>query len=40
MYYNRGGLRWQRTENQACISLHFRVDQFYKSFTTHIVSKQ
>ena len=38
MYYKRGGLRWQRTENQAYISLHLQEDQFRKGFTTHVVS--
>ena len=38
LYYNRGGLSRQRTENQACISFHLQADQFRKSFTTHVVS--
>ena len=38
MYYKHRGLHRQRTEDQASISLHLQVDQFCKSFTTHIIS--
>ena len=38
MCYERGGLRQQRTEDQAFISLYWQVDQFCKSFTTHVRS--
>ena len=38
LFYNRGGLRRQRTEHQTYIPLHLQVDQFCKSFTTHVVS--
>ena len=39
IHYKQGGLRQQRTENQAFISLHLQPDQgFRKSFTTHVVS--
>ena len=31
MYYQHGGLRQQRTEDQTFISLHLHVDQFCKS---------
>ena len=38
MYYNRGDLRRQKTENQVFISLHLQANQFRKSFTTLVVS--
>ena len=38
MYYQHGGLRQQRTEDQTFISLHLHVDQFCKNFTFHIYS--
>ena len=38
MYYKHGGLRRQRTEDQAFISLNLQTDQFRESFTTHLVS--
>ena len=28
MYYKHGGLRQQRKENQAFLSLHLKADQF------------
>ena len=31
MYYKHGGLRRQRTGNQAFISLHLQADHFRKS---------
>ena len=37
MYYKHEGLHQQRTEDQAFISLHLQVDQFCKSFNTHVV---
>ena len=36
MYYKHGGVRQQRTEDQAFMSLHLQADQFHKSFNTHI----
>ena len=38
MYYKHGGLRQQRIEDQALISLNLRADQFPKSFKIHVVS--
>ena len=38
IHYKQGGLRQQRTEDQAFISLLLQPDQFRKSFTTHVVS--
>ena len=38
MCYERTGLRQQRTEDQAFISLHLQAYQFCKSFTTHVCS--
>ena len=38
MYYKHEGLRRQRTEDQAFISLPLQKDQFRKSFTNHVVS--
>ena len=38
MCYERGGLRQQRTEDQAFISMHLQADQFCKSFTTNVPS--
>ena len=38
MYYKRGGLRRQKTYDQACISLHLQADQFRKSFITRSFS--
>ena len=35
MRYKCGGLRQERTEEQAFISRHLQADQFCKSFTTH-----
>ena len=38
MYCKHGGLRRQRTEDQAFISLHLQLDQIRKSFNTNVVS--
>ena len=38
MYCKHGGLRRQRAENQAFISLHLQADQIRKSFNTNVVS--
>ena len=38
MYYKHGGLRRQRIEDQALISLHLQADRFPKSFKIHVVS--
>ena len=38
VYYKNGGLRRQRTEDQAIISLHLQADQIRKSLNTHVVS--
>ena len=38
MYYKHEGLRRQRTEDQAFISLPLQTVQFRKSFITHVVS--
>ena len=37
MYCKYGGLRRQRIEDQALISLHFQADQIRKSFNTDVV---
>ena len=38
MYCKDGGLRRQRTEDQAFISLHLQTDQIRKSFNTNVFS--
>ena len=38
MYCKHGGLRRQRTEDQAFISLHLQADQISKIFNTNVVS--
>ena len=37
MYYKHGGLRQQRMEDQAFISLHLQADQIRKSFNTNVL---
>ena len=38
MYCKHGGLRRQRTEDQAFVSLHLQADPIRKSFNTNEVS--
>ena len=38
MYCKHEGLRRQRTEDQAFISLHLQADQIRKIFNTNVVS--
>ena len=38
VYYKSGGLRRQRTEDKAFISLHLKANQIRKGLNTHVVS--